>query len=130
MSVLDTRAEDVLLPDGTWIPGPLLGVQEPRFWTAPPRHRLKDPDCRSCSLGTDYPCGCGDYQSRDLLAWSAGFGYDLDPWQSWWITEATGTKPDGRWAAFETMLICTRQNGLTQERLSGGPGTRGPLPPR
>jgi len=110
MSVL-AAAEDILLPDGTWIPGPLLGEQSPRFWTAPPRHRAKHPDCRPCQAALDYDCGCGDYQSRDLLGWAAGFGYDLDPWQDWWLTEACGTRPDGRWAAFETMCICTRQNG-------------------
>ena len=113
MSVL-AAAEDILLPDGTWIPGPLLGEQSPRFWTAPPRHRAKHPDCRPCQAALDYDCGCGDYQSRDLLGWAAGFGYDLDPWQDWWLTEACGTRPDGRWAAFETMLICTRQNGKNQ----------------
>ena len=34
---------DIELPDGSFIPGPLLGSQEPRFRTVPPRHRLKAP---------------------------------------------------------------------------------------
>jgi hypothetical protein len=106
---------DVWLPDGTIIPGPLYGSQTPRFWTAPPRHREKDPDCYTCRSGAEYPCGCGDFQSADLLEWSAGFGYALDPWQRWWLTEACGTKPDGRWAAFECALIVSRQNGKNQD---------------
>ncbi|HXJ25601.1 MAG TPA: hypothetical protein VNH17_07870, partial [Streptosporangiaceae bacterium] len=113
MSLLAAPAP-VALPDGTFIPGPLMGDQQPRFWTAPPRHRVKDPDCRTCQLGTAYACGCGDYQSAVMLDWAAGHGYDLDPWQSWWLTEATGVKPDGHWAAFETLLICTRQNWKNQ----------------
>jgi hypothetical protein len=110
-----TVVPDIMLPDGTSMPGPLLGSQVPRFWTAPPRHRLKQPDCRACAAGTDYTCGCGDYQSQDLLGWSSGFGYALDPWQRWWLTEACGTKPDGRWAAFECALIVSRQNGKNQD---------------
>jgi hypothetical protein len=109
MSLL-TAAPDIELPDGTFMHGPLLGSQRPRFWTAPPRHRKKDPDCPACQRGTEYSCGCGDYQSQRLLDWSSEF-YDLDEWQNWWLSEACGTRPDGRWAAFETMLICTRQNG-------------------
>ena len=94
---------DIELPDGTFMHGPLLGSQQPRFRTVPPRHRAKDPDCRACQLGTDYACGCGDYQSAELLPWAGRFGYDLDPWQSDWLADATGTQPDGRWAAFECL---------------------------
>ena len=99
------------LPDGTLLPGPLLGSQQPRFWTAPPRHRDKQDDCYACDAGTEYKCGCGDYQSTDLMDWAAQFGYELDDWQRWWLTEACGTQPDGRWSAFECALICRRQNG-------------------
>lgn len=111
MSAPTLDAELIPLPDGTLLPGPLYGDQKPRFWTAPPRHRLKQDGCRACASGAEYTCGCGDFQSTDLLDWSGQFGYDLDDWQSWWLTEATGTKPDGRWAAFECALICSRQNG-------------------
>jgi len=102
---------DIELPDGSFIPGPLLGSQEPRFRTVPPRHRDKHPDCRICQAGTDYACGCGDYKSSELLPWAARFGYDLDPWQQDWLADACGTRPDGRWAAFECLCICCRQNG-------------------
>src|SRR3974390_1787748 len=106
MAVL-AASPGILLPDGNWLDGPLLGAQQPRFWTAPPRHREKDPECRSCA-NREYACGCGDFLSSDLLGWSGNFGYELDPWQEWWITEACGTKPDGRWAAFEAMIIARR----------------------
>ncbi len=106
---------EIELPDGTFMRGPLLGSQQPRFRTVPDRHREKDPDCAVCQRGTDYPCGCGDYKSRELLAWAPGFGYDLDPWQDDWLTDACGTSPDGRWAAFECLCICCRQNGKNQD---------------
>jgi hypothetical protein len=101
----------VFLPDGTVHEGPLLGSQMPRFWTSPPRHRQKDPDCRTCATSGYAGSGCGDYASAELLQWAPSFGYDLDPWQKWWLTEACGTKPDGRWAAFEVAGIVSRQNG-------------------
>lgn len=111
MSALVSDPDLISLPDGTLLRGPLLGSQQPRFWTSPPRHREKEPGCSVCDEGTDYKSGCGDYQSTDLLDWSKGFGYDLDPWQKWWLTEACGTKPNGMWSAFECALICSRQNG-------------------
>ncbi len=101
---------DVFLPDGTVLHDPLLGSQTPRFWTAPPRHRVKDPDCRSCAK-KGYSSGCGNYAAEELLDWAPNYGYDLDDWQDWWLTEACGTRPDGRWAAFEVAGICSRQNG-------------------
>jgi hypothetical protein len=102
---------DVWLPDGSVLRGAdALGVQQPRFWTAPPRHRAKNPECAACS-DPGYAGGCGNYQSADMLDWSAGFGYDLDDWQRWWLAELTGTKPDGRWASFENYLVMSRQNG-------------------
>jgi len=113
-------AEVIDLPDGTFMRGPLYGSQEPRLRTVPPRHRDKDPDCPACQAGTGYACGCGDYKSAELLPWAARFGYDLDPWQSEWLADATGVTPDGRWAAFECLLLCCRQNGLGQKP---GPGS-------
>ena len=110
-----TAAAGIELPDGTWIDGPLLGSRLPRFHTAPDRHRVKDPDCRACQLGTDYACGCGDYKSADLLPWAERFGYGLDLWQQDWLIDATGVQPDGRWAAFECLCICCRQNGKNQD---------------
>jgi hypothetical protein len=105
---------DIWTPDGRVLRGTeALGSQHPRFWTAPPRHRHKDPSCVSCAV-PGYAAGCGDYASSELLEWSAGYGYDLDPWQNWWLTEACGTNPDGRWTAFECMLIVSRQNGKNQ----------------
>jgi hypothetical protein len=102
---------DVWLPDGRVLRGSeLLGSQEPRFWTAPPRHRAKDVNCAACAT-PGYATGCGDYQSGELLEWAEAYGYDLDPWQQWWLAEACGTKPDGTWAAREAMLIVSRQNG-------------------
>jgi hypothetical protein len=115
MSSLLAAAPDIELPDGTFMHGPLLGSQEPRFRTVPARHREKDPDCRACRLGTDYACGCGDYKSSELLPWAERFGYDLDPWQADWLADACGTQPDGRWAAFECLCICCRQNGKNQD---------------
>jgi len=110
---------DFILPGGISVAGQqavlrgLTGTQQPRFWTAPPRHRDKDPACPACR-NDDYSCGCGDYQSAELLDWAANFGYDLDEWQEWWLAEATGTNPDGKWAAFENYLVVSRQNGKNQ----------------
>jgi hypothetical protein len=113
MSVALQVVPDVWLPDGTILRG-LTGTQQPRFWTAPPRHRDKDPECAACA-NPDYPDnGCGNFQSADLLDWAPEFGYDLDPWQQWWLAELCGTRPDGRWASFENYLVVSRQNGKNQ----------------
>lgn len=104
----------IYLPDGSVHDGPLNGSQLPRFWTSPPRHREKDPGCRTCSQGGYPGLGCGDYASAELLQWAPSCGYDLDLWQRWWLTEACGVRPDGRWAAFEVCNICSRQNGKNQ----------------
>ena len=105
MSVLTDRSSRLALPDTGW-----LGVQTPRFWTAPGRHRDKTEGCPACA-NRDYAAGCGNYQAADMLGWARGFGYDLDPWQEWWLTELCGTRPDGRWASFENYLVVSRQNG-------------------
>ena len=102
---------DVWLPDGSVLRGAdALGSQGPRFWTAPPRHREKAEDCPACA-NPDYESGCGDYTSADMLGWAVNFGYDLDTWQCWWLSELCGTKPDGRWSSFENYLVLSRQNG-------------------
>lgn len=116
--------QDKILPGGILVRGGLpgdgqpgssavLGSQQPRFWTAPGRHRTKVDGCPACK-NDDYACGCGDYQSTEMLAWAPHIGYDLDPWQEWWLTEATGTLPDGKWAAMENYLVVSRQNGKNQ----------------
>lgn len=104
----------VYLPDGSVYDDELNGSQLPRFWTSPPRHRVKDPECRTCSQRGYGKLGCGDYASAELLQWAPSCGYDLDLWQRWWLTEACGIRPDGRWAAFEVGNICSRQNGKNQ----------------
>lgn len=112
---------DVWLPDGTVVRGgtpggrKLYGQQAPRFWTSPPRHRAKDPQCPVCTHPDGYPgMGCGDYASSELLEFADEYGYLLDDWQSWWLKESCGIKPDGRWAAFENYLMVSRQNGKNQ----------------
>lgn len=107
---------DAWLPPGVPVPPlPLHGSQEPRFWCAPKRHRVKDPDCKACESGAYYAGGCGDFQSQDLIEWAADIGYDLDPWQRFLLTESCGVLPDGKWAAFENMWIVSRQNGKNQD---------------
>jgi hypothetical protein len=102
---------DVWLPDGTVLRGAdALGAQAPRFWTAPPRHRAKTQGCAACA-DPAYQSGCGEYTSSDMLGWARNFGYDLDPWQDFFLIELCGTKPDGRWASFENYLVLSRQNG-------------------
>lgn len=101
---------DILLPDGTVQRG-VTGSQLPRFWTAPPRHREKEPGCASCDK-TGYTSGCGNYAAEELIdQWAPCYGYRLDDWQRWWLAEGCGIRPDGRWAAFEVAGICSRQNG-------------------
>lgn len=104
---------DVFLPDGTIMEKPPTGAQRPRFWTAPPRHRAKDPGCPSCRK-RGYAGGCGNYAAEELLDWAPSYGYQLDEWQDWALSEMTGIKPDGRWTAFESALIISRQNGKNQ----------------
>lgn len=96
----------------------LIGTQRPRLWTAPDRHRELTEGCPSCGDPEYKGAGCGDYLSTDVLAWAQGFGYELDDWQQWVLTEGLGTKPDGRWASFENAVILSRQNGKNPEALS------------
>lgn len=47
-----------------------------------------------------------------MLAWARdAAGYDLDDWQSWFLTQALGTLPDATWAATDVGLVVSRQNG-------------------
>lgn len=101
---------DVFLPDGSVLHRELAGSQQPRFWTAPPRHRDKQPGCPSCAKN-GYSAGCGNYAAEELLDWCSSYGYDMDDWQQWWLTECCGVKPDGRWTAFEAAAVVSRQNG-------------------
>jgi len=93
----------------------LYGSQRPRFWTCPPRHVHPVEGCRACALQAgEYPAGtgCGDTQALDVLAWAAdAAGYEPDPWQSWFLTNALGVLPDATWAASDVGLIVSRQNG-------------------
>jgi hypothetical protein len=105
--------EDLAAPDGTVLRG-LLGAQRPRLWCSPYRHAEKDPYCKACDAESR-PFGCGNSQSADLIEWGASVGYELDDWQEWLLTEGCGTRPDGRWSAFEVMAILSRQNGKNQD---------------
>lgn len=103
---------------------PLIGSQRPRLWTAPDRHRQATEGCPSCG-DPEYPgVGCGNYLSTDVLDWARGFGYRLDDWQQWALTEGLGVKPDGRWASFENAVILSRQNGKGPEAFSNTVLTR------
>jgi hypothetical protein len=111
------RGGQVLLPDGTLLSEPLQGTQLPRLWTAPPRHRDVDPSCPSCTRGVKngYASGCGNHSAEELIdQWAPCYGYELDPWQDWGLTEMCGITPDGRWSAFEAAIIVSRQNGKNQ----------------
>ncbi len=47
-----------------------------------------------------------------MLGWARdAAGYELDPWQQWFLTQALGTLPDATWAASDVGLIISRQNG-------------------
>jgi hypothetical protein len=102
--------ERIELPDGTFMDGPLLGVQEPRFFVEPDRHREVTEGCIMCAL-EDHETGCGEYQSIEALQWAQGFGYDLDPWQRWSIENILSVLPNGKWAAPDALIIVSRQNG-------------------
>lgn len=71
-------------------PSALVGVQEPRLWSAPPQAETS-----------------GDF-AVDLAATA---GLHLDPWQQFVLRHALGERPDGKWSAFEVCLIVPRQCG-------------------
>lgn len=93
----------------------MFGAQRPRFFTVPPRHETAVKTCRACGLGAEeYPpgTGCGDQQALDVLGWARdAAGYEPDPWQEWFLTQALGTLPDATWAATDIGLVVSRQNG-------------------
>lgn len=68
----------------------LLGHQRPRHLSLPPR---------VTSAGSD---------ATELAARA---GLMLDPWQSLILDGALGERADGAWAAFETAIVVSRQNG-------------------
>ena len=41
-------------------------------------------------------------------------GLTLDPWQAWCLEQALGEHRDGSWAAYETAIVCSRQNGKSE----------------
>jgi hypothetical protein len=93
----------------------LFGAQRPRFFTCPPRHEHRAEGCRACAAGKgEYApeVGCGDQQAIDVLGWAQdAAGYEPDPWQSWFLTQALGTLPDATWASTDVGLVVSRQNG-------------------
>jgi hypothetical protein len=87
----------------------LLGAQRPALWTAPPRHREKQSDCKRCD-DQDYRGGCGNFVSEEVLDWARNY-WPMDDWQEWSLTEGMGVKPNRRWTARESCVIVPRQNG-------------------
>jgi len=105
--------ERVQLPDGTWMEGALLGEQMPRLYNVPPRHEMHVKGCRACDdeLRQLHAHGCGDHVAEEVLDWAKGIGYELDPWQQWCLRHMLGCKANGQWAAMNSLLIISRQNG-------------------
>lgn len=68
----------------------LLGAQEPRICWVP-----------------EYATTIGD-EAADFVAQA---GLVLDPWQAFVLRHSLGTRPDGKWAAFEVGACVPRQNG-------------------
>ena len=94
--------------------GPLLGQQMPRYYSIPERHEQQVDGCVMCKLEAEeekHSHGCGDHVAEDCLAWAAGFGYELDPWQRWCLRHMLGRHPDGMWSSPDVVLIISRQNG-------------------
>ena len=87
----------------------LIGAQRPALWTAPPRHREKQPDCARCD-DDDYTGGCGNHVAEEMLDWADNY-WQLDDWQRWSLTEGLGVKPNRRFAATDWAEIVPRQNG-------------------
>jgi hypothetical protein len=68
----------------------LIGSQRPRLWSAPPAATSAGPEA---------------------VALASRAGLECLPWQSWVCDVAMRERPDGRWAAFEVLLLVSRQNG-------------------
>lgn len=103
------EVERIELPDGTFL-DELWGDQMPRLYVEPDRHREVTEGCRACAFD-DHETGCGEYRSIEALEWARGFGYELDPWQHWSLTNMMSQTPRGRWAAPDVFLVVSRQNG-------------------
>jgi hypothetical protein len=116
--------ELIELPDGSTIEGPLYGDQMPRLYVTPDRHIEPVEGCRRCGRNDHPPSGCGEYDSIEALQWSEGYGYELDPWQHWSLTNMMSTRPNGMWAAPDCLLIVSRQNGKGREALTNRVYTR------
>lgn len=71
-------------------PPELLGVQQPPILSLPPA---------LTSAG------------QEAVELAASAGLDLDPWQAFVLDGSLRERQDGKWAAFETALIVSRQNG-------------------
>jgi hypothetical protein len=71
-------------------PETVLGHQEPRILTSPPR------------------LSSSGVEAVELAALA---GLELDPWQQLVLDHALGEREDGRWSSFEIGLIVSRQNG-------------------
>ena len=93
--------------------GPLLGQQMPRLYSVPERHEQPEDGCYMCDLEGEegHAWGCGDGVAEEALDWAEQFGYELDPWQKWYLRHLFGRKPDGRWSSRNAVLIVSRQNG-------------------
>ncbi len=49
--------------------------------------------------------------AADVIEMAALAGVDLDPWQRWVLNNALGEREDGKWSAFEAVLVVPRQCG-------------------
>jgi hypothetical protein len=111
---MNRATERIELPDGTFMEGPLLGHQVPRFSNVPERHEAFNSGCVMCEFERDtehHDHGCGDHWGEEALEWSEGFGYILDPWQRFCVRHMFGRHPDGLWACPTCVIIVSRQNG-------------------
>ena len=52
-----------------------------------------------------------DSIGRDVVELAAQAGLILDDWQVWALRNSMGVQPDGLWAAYESALLVSRQNG-------------------
>jgi hypothetical protein len=79
-----------------------LGEQQPRISWIPP---------------------CATPGGEEVLEAAALAGLFLDPWQEYALLGALGERSDGKWAAKEAAVVCSRQNGkggIIEAREIGG----------
>jgi hypothetical protein len=72
---------------------PVFGDQLPRISHVPERVRSAGPEA---------------------LELCEKVGLTLDPWQRWCLEQSLGEREDGNWAAYETAVVCSRQNGKSE----------------